>query len=94
MGTVKAAFLSRINCPGFAVTAKRINTQTLYTMILVFEVGLTFCHTLFDSLYMAGAAVPMRVLISPERNRLQEILVSLAAVFSVVTQCPPYKSVA
>ena len=28
----------------------------------------------------------MRFLISPERNRLQEILVSFAAVFSVVTQ--------
>ena len=58
-------------------------------MILVFEVGLTFCHTLFDSLYMAGAALPMRFLISPLRNRLQEILVSLAAVFSVVTQRSP-----
>ena len=55
-------------------------------MILVFEVGLMFCHTLFDSLYMAGAALSMRFLISAERNRLQEILVSLAAVFSVVTQ--------
>ena len=55
-------------------------------MILVFEVGLTFCHTLFDSIYMAGAALSMRFLTSPERNQLQEVLVSLAAVFSVVTQ--------
>ena len=86
MGTVKAAFLSRINCPGFAVTAKCIQ----YTDIVYHDLGIwsrlnVLPHTFRQSLH-GRCCLPMRFLISPERNRLQKILVSLAAVFSVVTQ--------
>ena len=36
MGTVKAAFLSRINCPGFAVTEKRAQ----YTDVVYHDFGI------------------------------------------------------
>ena len=36
MGTAKAAFLSRINCPGFAVTEKRAQ----YTDVVYHDFGI------------------------------------------------------